>query len=49
MLDGLESLDPGVLESWGIGVLKKDIKPLTIIPALQYSNTPKSFEFKPLQ
>ena len=23
MLDGLESLDPGVLESWSIGVLKK--------------------------
>ena len=37
MLDGLESLDPGVLQSCSIGVLKKDIKPLTIIPALQYS------------
>ena len=43
MLDGLESLDPGVLESWSIGVLKKDTKPLTITPTLQYSNAPKSF------
>jgi len=47
-LDGLERLDRGVLESWSIGVLKKDVNPLAIAPSLQYSNTPKSFGIKTL-
>jgi hypothetical protein len=41
--EAVKGIDVAILE---LGVLKKDIKPLTITPALQYSNTPKLSEIK---
>jgi hypothetical protein len=37
----LENLGLGVMECWRVGVLKKDIEPSPIIPALHCSNTPR--------
>jgi hypothetical protein len=43
----LESCDPGVMEWWSIGVLKKqDVIPIAITPTLHYSNTPELVELK---
>jgi hypothetical protein len=41
-----DTLAPGVLECWSIGVLKKNIEPLAITPILQYSNTPKPIQIE---
>ena len=40
----LESIGPGVMESWSVE--KKDIIPLAITPTLQYSNAPKLIEIE---
>jgi hypothetical protein len=33
---------------WSLGVLNKDVKPLTITASLQYCNIPKPFDIKTL-
>jgi hypothetical protein len=38
---GLETFGPGVMEYRNIGVLKKDIRPLSITPILHHSSTPR--------